>query len=299
MDRKTGEIKSRHNLGGSDGERDRRYKSNRRSRSRDSQYSEPPHRHSKPEPANLPRQVRKVHHKPEIEKIETKLDLNKKCPTLSGRKKKESPKSEESCSTFPRKSIGRNSKSPFENDFVATPDEDAPSSRTVGAKFNFDDFETSEAESPTVARPIKESRIKSPRYGSKKSLFEDDFSPSDKVQEVENISSIKEESDVREEEDTFSDYNTTATTNNNNNSTRKKILAARLGSGGGGRVGPGDNLKKSESVNIFARESDPFDDDFFSGTAAAASNNGGDKPSPRTTELRWTGDFQDFDDDKK
>lgn len=48
------------------------------------------------------------------------------------------------------------------------------------------------------------------------------------------------------------------------------------------------NIKKSESVNIFAREDDPFDDDFFCGEDMGREQ----KTSPRSTELRWTDDFE-------
>lgn len=139
MDRKTGEIKSRHYLGtgtflsllngtynniniscflgGSDGERDRRYKgANRRSRSRDSQYSEPPYRHKSTDVGSggmLPRNTHRTkphHSKPPLEMEFSdgppkkqppgaegpKLDTsNKKSSTLSRNKKtKDSPKTE-------------------------------------------------------------------------------------------------------------------------------------------------------------------------------------------------------------
>lgn len=52
------------------------------------------------------------------------------------------------------------------------------------------------------------------------------------------------------------------------------------------RTKPDIDIKKSESVNIFARDSDPFDgDDFFSCTAS-------DKPK----KDNWKGDFASFDD---
>lgn len=43
------------------------------------------------------------------------------------------------------------------------------------------------------------------------------------------------------------------------------------------------NLKKSESINIFVRESDPFDDEFFSGEQKKGS------------EYKWSEDFEDYD----
>ncbi|XP_049817502.1 protein disabled isoform X2 [Aethina tumida] len=350
MDRKTGEIKSRHYLGtgGSDGERDRRYKgANRRSRSRDSQYSEPPYRHKSTDVGSggmLPRNTHRTkphHSKPPLEMEFSdgppkkqppgaegpKLDTsNKKSSTLSRNKKtKDSPKTEiNMVSTFPRKSTSR-AKSLFENDFV--PADDSPVNPRPNSKFSFEnDFETSEAESPTISRPVKGIRQQSmfekgnlplqrdsersrgssfkelklsPRYATKaKSLFEDDFSPTEKAEqqavsmEDNNISSIKEETDINEdeEEDTFATESATATSAANNGSRKKKLLGGRLSNS----RGADGHLKKSESVNIFARESDPFDDDFFSG----GGNGGGCAERQRNTELRWTEDFDDFDNEQ-
>ena len=75
------------------------------------------------------------------------------------------------------------------------------------------------------------------------------------------------------------------------------------------RADSSSSLRKSESVNIFARESDPFDDDFFAEESAGSphpnsttlprphhsSNNGG-------AELKWSRAFDAFnfnDDDDK
>ncbi|CAH0552143.1 unnamed protein product [Brassicogethes aeneus] len=299
MDRKTGEIKSRHHLGtgGSDGERDRRYKGGgRRSRSRDSQYSEPPpHRHKvEAAPASRnPHRTKPHHQKPTADVDFTdglkktsdalKFDLSaKKSNTLARRDKKvkESPKSESG--TFPRKSSGR--KSLFENDFVSS--EDGPKNTRTPAKFDFEnDFETSEAESPTVApsrtvkglrqqsmfekgstpadrEPARSGSFKepklSPRYSAKsKSLFEDDFSPCGEkadASEDNNISSIKEEVDPNEEgEDTFAAAAAEAEKTSRRDS-RKKILSTKNRLSGGLRTA---DLKKSESVNIFARGKRP------------------------------------------
>ncbi|XP_018579344.1 protein disabled isoform X2 [Anoplophora glabripennis] len=322
-DRKTGELKPRHYLGtgGSDGERDRRYKSARRSRSRDSQYSEPSHRFKADPgpPGRLPHRSKPhLHSKPpdgdfvEVPSkklIDSKLESNKKSSTLSRKKTKDSPKAEENlASTFPRKATVRG-ESLFENDFV-TSEESPVANPRLGPKFNYEnDFETSEAESPTVNRTVRGIRQQSlyeknplpldrdfkraaslkdsktsPRYQPKsKLLFEDDFSPSEKSEQVpedNSISSIKEEID-KEEEDSFGANNVENAANG-----RKRILSKnRLGGGLRSDI----NLKKSESVNIFARESDPFDDDFFCGEDKGA---GVGKTSPRNTELRWTEDFE-------
>lgn len=126
----------------------------------------------------------------------------------------------------------------------------------------------------------------SPRYQAKpRSPFEDDFSPSDKnetVPEGNGISSIKEEPDLAEEdEDSFGASSLSKPPNG-----RKKMLnKSRLSSGRTDVV----NLKKSGSVNIFSRENDPFDDDFFSGC------NMEEGTRQRNTELRWTEEFEDSD----
>ncbi|KAJ8972880.1 hypothetical protein NQ317_015785 [Molorchus minor] len=205
MDRKMGEIKSRHYLGmgGSDGERDRRSKVVRRSRSRDSQFSEPSHRF-KPDPG----------------------------PPIRN----------------PHRSKPHSHPKPIDTDFA-----ESPLNSRISSKFNYDnDFETSEAESPTINRTSEECKTTGFCEGIEivfrdikqkgSSLFEDDFSPSQKpdtLLEDNSISSIKEEVDPEEEEEDSFDANNVENATND------------------------INLKKSESVNIFARESDPFDDDFF------------------------------------
>ncbi|XP_068894247.1 protein disabled isoform X8 [Tenebrio molitor] len=284
MDRKTGEIKSRHYLptGGSDGERDRRYKPGRRSRSRDSQYSELAHRHKTDTGTTLRGLHRSKQYSKQFENDfadapskkqvdNTKLDhSNKKSATLATRKKtKDSPKGEVNIvNTFPRKAS--RAKSLFENDFV--PSEDSPVGVRVEGKFNFEnEFETSEAESPTIVsktikglrqqsmfekaqmdgesrkddcrqRSLKELKL-SPRLQSKsKSLFEDDFSLSGKTEslpEDSSISSIKEEADPNEKESTFNANNF----ENATNSRKKKINKHRLSNS----VHSDINIKKSES----------------------------------------------------
>jgi hypothetical protein len=72
------------------------------------------------------------------------------------------------------------------------------------------------------------------------------------------------------------------------------------------RVDSSSSLRKSESVNIFGRESDPFDDDFFSSDAAVATlprygadlaNRVPDKPNSNNNpseHLKWTKAFDSF-----
>lgn len=98
-------------------------------------------------------------------------------------------------------------------------------------------------------------------YSKKSSLFEDDFSPTES-----GICSIQEEPS---EEVAVKVHKG-----------RRKFFKSRQSC----------DLKKSESVNIFARENDPFDDDFFSENAASQYDS--DKiSSPRNTDLKWSENF--------
>ncbi|KAK5648976.1 hypothetical protein RI129_003868 [Pyrocoelia pectoralis] len=330
MDRKTGETKSRlgqyyMGTGGSDSERDRRYKAGRRSKSRDSQFSEsvPQSRHKIDPNLTLrgPYRTKQYsHQKPPLEmefshdfppkKLESsKADLtNKRFSTVGNRKKpKDTPKTDQ-LHTFMRKAT-------FENNF--TPSEtESPLSASISPRFTFEnDFETSEPESSLPSKPLKSvrhqnlfdnsQRIKprlrydtrktkfeedtriSPSRSTQKSPFEDDFSPPVEKSEAQlhknlSKSSIKEEIDVNEEDDSF------ATNNFDKSTIRKKILNKnRLSS----NFHIDSNLKKSESVNIFARESDPFDDEFF----CSRNMEDSDEKSPRNTEQKWTENFEEFD----
>nr|XP_022904079.1 protein disabled isoform X2 [Onthophagus taurus] len=308
MDRKGGEFKGRSqgggyhlNTGGSDGERDRRYKPSRRSKSRESPFSDISHNRHKGDSGPPLRSRAKHHHeKPHFERdfpqeLKKQSEIpnlsNKKTSTLGRKKKDTSPKTEE-VNTFPRKSTQR-CQSLFENDFVPT-ETDSPESVGLSKRFTFEnDFETSEADSPIIKSTRheveKEKNVKlcfqKPGYqrNKQRSLFEDDFSPTERVESVNEssgISSIKEEG-VQDEQG----VSTFSVSNVKGNGIRKKILSkGRLSSNSH------DGLKKSESVNIFARENDPFDDEFFSGGNSVNS----EKISPRTTELKWTQQFDDF-----
>ncbi|KAK9880484.1 hypothetical protein WA026_011729 [Henosepilachna vigintioctopunctata] len=299
MERKTGEFKSRH-LGGSDGERDRRYKGSRRSRSRDSQYSEPSYRH-KPDTSSLTRnsyknkthgQYTKPQFESEFSDVSGKkqldnchLDLsNKKSFTLQSRKKKDSPSNEENMNTLPRKST--KPKQSFENSFQ---------SELRNIKCDFEKEFQIEPEPAIIAKTAKlkqqqsliEIQRKSPReiksrnyQNRSKSLFEDDFSveKAEHPSEDNGISVIKEE--VSEENDSFNVCNFEQATNTNR-------LSKRLS--GGLRT----DLKKSESINIFARESDPFDDDFFCETACNVDlfDNTSDTKELRNSDHEWTDNY--------
>lgn len=294
----------------------------RRSKSRDSQFSDSGYGRHKIEASLTARNAHrsKLHQKFDgdylqdvsVKKQEPKLDLNnKKTATMSRCKKKESPKMEEiTSSTFPRKGTLR-AQSLFENDFVPS-ETDSPVSTHNNSRFTFEqDFETSEAESPVIVKPTAKMRQNSkltavrrgfesdfskeiratkmgfrerklsPRFQTtQKSLFEDDFSPTEKpLEEDKGISSIKEESGQNEADDSFGENNFDKVV------ARKKMLSkARFSNG---------QLKKSESVNIFARENDPFDDEFFSGQESTQSRDS--KSSPKNPELKWTEEFDDFD----
>lgn len=313
MERKSAEAKMRQGqfymgTGGSDGERERRYKPGRRSKSRDSQYSEASHNRHKIDPAltlrnpHRTKSHQKQYTEPDFpkepplktESSKPELSLKKIIPLSSHKKSKDVQKGEE----VPRKISPR---SHFENDFVPGDSEVVAKSST---RFSFEnDFETSEADSPIVKKPIKNTRggtkngrsfdadfsrkqnfreVKSPCFQTnQKSLFEDDFSPSERLDDDTGISSIKEES-VNEEEDVF-----TSTQYENNG--RRKMLSKRFSNNLRG------DLKKSDSVNIFARENDPFDDEFFSCQDSCEVRGVLSKISPRNSELKWTEEFEDFD----
>ncbi|XP_050312433.1 uncharacterized protein LOC126747689 isoform X2 [Anthonomus grandis grandis] len=331
-DRKTGEIKSsRHYLGtgGSDGERDRRYtKGARRSRSRDSQYSEP-YRH-KPEPALVATRSTRSKSRKSMEPdgyVEMPssssskksplagADVEKKPPSV-GRKKGLKDKEGEQP---PRKGGGNvlRTKSLFDNDFV--PSDESPIIREVGSKFNFEKPETEPVQIVNrslkglrqqslfdksqlrLEKSFKERRGESfqeprlsPHYqGKPRSPFEDDFSPkSDKsdlppppLSEPNNggaISSIKEEPDLHEEEEDEDD-------DEEEEEEDDSFTNLKAPPNGRKRLLNHVNLKKSGSVNIFRRESDPFDDDFF-----ISAQEGG-----RQQELRWTEEFEDSDGGRK
>ncbi|XP_065166906.1 protein disabled isoform X3 [Atheta coriaria] len=280
MDRKTGEIKGRgqFHLGhGSDGERDRRYKSSRRSKSRDSQYSEPPRLSRQLEPP-LRGPLRRQHQK--LEDYDSPMQAApkallkepppsaKKTNTMSGRKSrsKESPKTEET-NTFPRKSRADTASRPlqevqpaqsmFENDFVQFGDLETP---PMGEKW----FKKPAAPKVQATPKLPPVQTRAQHKYRQKSLFEDDFSPSDKEKPMELPSTggnvpVVDQAHAEEATDCLGTNNFT-----------------RVNSGGKKRLNRisqlENNLKKSESVNIFARENDPFDDDFFSAENANGDN---------------------------
>ncbi|CAG9863532.1 unnamed protein product [Phyllotreta striolata] len=287
MDRKTGEIKSRHHpaTGGSDGERDRHHKSTRRSRSRDSQYSEPPpsattsslHRRKPEAAATSPRHPHR-------------LKVEKAPPAAASASIRKQP---EATSTFPRRATAAASRarSAFENDFVAPREVERAEGAAVKVNFESDSDKSSPMERP---RPVVVSKAAaSPRYHqkAKSHRFEDDFSPGDKAPPHEDgISSIKEEEADREEDleeednDEFAvDRFERVANGTRRPSTRRRRFSSNLRPSGGDA-----GVRKSESVDIFAREDDPFDDDFFCGGGGGAA---GVASAVRCTELRWTDDY--------
>lgn len=301
--------------GGSDGEWDKRHKPSRRSRSRDSQYSEPGYRYK----CDATPASRTIHRSRTLSQTKTQdadFPDKKNCDfkdTYRKRKKVKdaSSKMEENViNTFPRKSSSRGKIVPTD-DFNAT-EEIIMKSRQC-QKFNFEnDFEISEVESPTILNPVKtlrqrslfdkqtslvdrEIKIMVQRGGSlkesklftksSKSMFEDDFSPSEKTEDLpdDSICSIKEETD-RDEIDDFEELKFKSATTNNGRKLKlgRNRLLSNLS------LGDANDLKKSESVNIFQREDDPFDDDFFYDESAEQD----EQVSPRNVELRWSEDFK-------
>lgn len=240
--------------GGSDGERDRKYKSTRRSRSRDSQYSDTTY--NRPGP---PLRRQKHPHKPyetfPLNAPTKPTESLKKDTSITQKKFKEHMKvrQESLPASLPRKVATR---ATFESDFVPSEGESPVPIKQSSKRFTFDnDFEQE--------LPQKQ-----------KSLFEDDFIPTERPSlETSTISSIQEEGG---EEDTMGKL-------------EKKFSQKRTF--GKNRFNVDVNLKKSESVNIFARENDPFDDDFFSEGACGDFRKGG--------EQKWSENFGDYDDDER
>lgn len=140
------------------------------------------------------------------------------------------------------------------------------------------DFVPSEGESPIPIRQTKrftfDNDFEQDLPQKQKSLFEDDFIPAERPSlDTSTISSIQEEGG---EEDTVEKLD-------------KKLSQKRTF--GKNRFNIDVNLKKSESVNIFARESDPFDDDFFSEGACGDFR--------RSGEQKWSENFDDFGDHER
>lgn len=105
-----------------------------------------------------------------------------------------------------------------------------------------------------------------------KSLFEDDFSMDKVHPEDSTISVIKEEMTC-EESDSFEFAQ--------HSSRLTKRLSGVLR----------QDLKKSESVNIFARENDPFDDDFFcEDQGDVRMFDDSDKKDLKNGDNKWTED---------
>lgn len=233
-------------LTASDGERDRKYKGGRRSRSRDSQYTETMYTRHKPEPAPP---LRRQKPKTFDEGLPPK-PIEMKKEALSGPRKLAKPRQE----SLPRK------RATFESDFAPSETE-SPVFRQ-GKRFTFEEL----AAKPEQKTPQKQ-----------KSLFEDDFIPSHET----SISSIKEEGT---DEDSIGKLEKRQ---------KRTFVKGRLAD---------VNLKKSESVNIFARENDPFDDDFFSEGGSDFNSlefDGKASGSTKGGERKWSENFEDFGDDER
>lgn len=288
-----------HLAGGSDGEWDKRHKPSRRSRSRDSQYSEPGYRYKcdpTPPGRNIHRSRTLSQSKPtDSEFSDKKVNDFKEIYRRRKKIKETSPKMEDNViNTFPRRSNSRGKIVPTET--FNTTEEIISKSRQC-QQFNFEnDFDASEIESPTLNSTKTRQRSMfdkqsslmerdgklSKLFGrSSKSMFEDDFSPSEKPDDIpeDSICSIKEETD-RDENDEFEGPKI----KNAANGRKLKLNKNRML----GSLCKANDLKKSESVNIFEREDDPFDDDFFYDESAERD----EQISPRNVELRWSEDFK-------
>lgn len=204
-----------------------------------------------------------------------KSDNSNKKATFMGRKKiKEGPSDEVT---------GKGANSQFENDFTPSENE-SPNVRS--GNFSFENDFAVETETK-VTRTRIDQKVKShfpPSSVSlkQKSLFEDDFSPTDRphFHEGSKISSIKEEPTSSIAQQPKSEKTV---------SSRKRILGrSRLSS----NLKADSNLKKSESVNIFGRENDPFDDAFFTEDTSDLQE---EKASSRGSDIKWSENFEDFD----
>ncbi|XP_077286509.1 DAB adaptor protein isoform X2 [Arctopsyche grandis] len=207
---------------------------------------------------------------------------------------------------FSEKDSPKSQTSPFENDFVETTSSVRKSSKYDGtyaslekqspvtrvSSFNRFKYEKELSSENLSGSPASIKPQKSPPNSSR-SLFEDDFSPEPRngilrtsdangdhcrntIPEGEEVVTTKEE---RTEKIVGFDFGSKDGAIPENRRSQKH-------SSNKSRSKPELDIKKSESVNIFARDSDPFDgDDFFSCTAS-------DKPK----KDNWQGDFASFDD---
>ncbi|KAL1501097.1 hypothetical protein ABEB36_006485 [Hypothenemus hampei] len=285
MDRITGEIKSgRHYMGtgGSDGERDRnRYKGTRRSRSRDSQFSDYRHRP-------------KLNSDGDYVEISTPV-TKKQTTSLVPDKKNHVPSRSKRSTKDPElmmamRKCKTTNKAIFDsNDFV--PSDESPIIRE--GKFNFADNPQSPSSRQRAfkqTRPadrcqsLEESSKLSPRYHqtvkASHSPFEDDFSPGDSKGEPSSgevvgnnngISSIKEEPsdfpDAEEDEDSFKSLPSSG---------NRKKLGLKNNTGRFASAKRQDALKKSGGGEL------------------------DEIPLPsRNSELRWSEDFDDSDGARK
>lgn len=151
------------------------------------------------------------------------------------------------------------------------------------------DFQEKEGAIKTSPSPKAHINLK------QKSMFEDDFSPTDKPESQFNddggISVIPEESGTNEQRVSFIENNLDRVPTNDIRKQKHILSKSRIASNI-----RGDNLKKSESVNIFARENDPFDDDFFAGRDETEIQKVDSKAAGNSTvEYKWTEDFESFD----
>ncbi|XP_044738255.1 protein disabled isoform X2 [Chrysoperla carnea] len=331
MDRKSGENKSKQNpyhmvMASSDGERERRYKTTgRRARSRDSEITY--NRHKLDPGLTLRHRSRDRHPKSPFEDDFSEQSLDTPSPktkygfniTKTNKKSLTSPKSdmESPQSNLPKQRHSQNSDfeatTPVGNfkfdDFVSGNaekfesdnfDKDGPPKSTK-ATFETDFFDKGYRKPPNTReqlffdneyQPEKDYRPSRTKINFRQeSQFEDDFSPTDKPsdRDSENVRIAEE---TVERVDAFTSKNNLDKSVNFNESRKQK---SSLGKRLSGTMRQDLNLKKSESINIFARESDPFDDDFFSKPENGAVVITRDHKNTINESVQWSEDFDCFE----
>lgn len=190
------------------------------------------------------------------------------------------------------------------------PDEQPPQPSSVppqsNQKFNFDGFESDFNSSPKQQEPPKSEP-------AQKFSFETEFSPStsipkngsnqQKLRFNENVSVSKFDANASSQqmfEDDFLEWTPEApATGANIQSSLKKAPGSNLKTNS--VFSRHENIKKSDSVNIFARKSDedPFEnDDFFNDEGKEQPNNNGGARSDDPFHWSNKNNFANFDDNK-
>lgn len=177
-------------------------------------------------------------------------------------------------------------------------------------KFNFDGFESDFNSSPKQKEPLKTEPQQTPQQ---KFSFETEFSPStnvpkngssqQKLRFNENVSVSKFDANSSSQqmfEDDFLEWTPdTPAAGSNIQSSLKKIPGSNLKTNSA--FNRHENIKKSDSVNIFARKSDedPFEnDDFFNDENKDQVNNANGRGEQDPFHWSNKNNFANFDDNK-